>query len=464
MHLSLCFLASVSYQWSEQIATASMPRAHKAKERPAYSSNLPAAIPQLHGNTMDIFTTGKALEREATPKPRSSRSAVTRQRQPGASPLVRLTSTLRRDARSAPKSCPGGSPGGSSASPPLRRRRGEEKRSRSSRPCRRPAALVRRGAGGANPGGGLGGYGRSVNLFRSGRLGGAGATAVGSVDPARPRRTESSAGGHLPCRSGALPAPKGDPSLLCQPLGAGVIRPAGSGLKRARRGGSDAGGDPLPPPLQIAAGAPAPRLRLATQGRAGPSLLRRTRPESLRRSVSRSRPPTSLLPKRLGSSPPAWPSARPVPPAAPSAAPLPLGRRSPGSPEPCPSGGPARCGSGRPGRAGGAEGPRGLRTHRPAAGRRLPLGGTAPGPRHRSSTPFRRRSLAFLRQRRFGLSRAAFLTHGRVNHLQDEGRATSGWKDARQRGGELGGNGTKTNQGRKRKAAAHLRRGGEGSP
>lgn len=149
LHLSLCFLASVSYQWSEQIATASMPRAHKAKERPAYSSNLPAAIPQLHGNTMDIFTTGKALEREATPKPRSSRSAVTRQRQPGASPLVRLTSTLRRDARSAPKSCPGGSPGGSSASPPLRRRRGEEKRSRSSRPCSRPAALVRRGAGGA---------------------------------------------------------------------------------------------------------------------------------------------------------------------------------------------------------------------------------------------------------------------------------------------------------------------------
>lgn len=73
MHLSLCFRASVSYQWSEQIATASMPRAHKAKERPAYSSNLPAAIPQLHGNTMDIFTTAKALEREATPKPRSSR-------------------------------------------------------------------------------------------------------------------------------------------------------------------------------------------------------------------------------------------------------------------------------------------------------------------------------------------------------------------------------------------------------
>lgn len=73
LHLSLCFRASVSYQWSEQIATASMPRAHRAKERPAYSSNLPAAIPQLHGNTMDIFTTGKALEHEATPKPRSCR-------------------------------------------------------------------------------------------------------------------------------------------------------------------------------------------------------------------------------------------------------------------------------------------------------------------------------------------------------------------------------------------------------
>lgn len=75
LHLSLCFLASVSYQWSEQIATASMPRAHRAKERPAYSSNLPAAIPQLHRNTMDIFTTGKALERETTQK--TSRAAAT---------------------------------------------------------------------------------------------------------------------------------------------------------------------------------------------------------------------------------------------------------------------------------------------------------------------------------------------------------------------------------------------------
>lgn len=43
--------------------------------------------------------------------------------------LVRLTSTLRGDARSATKFCPGGSPGGSSASAPLRRRPGEGKHS-----------------------------------------------------------------------------------------------------------------------------------------------------------------------------------------------------------------------------------------------------------------------------------------------------------------------------------------------
>lgn len=86
LHLSLCFLASVSYQWSEQIATASMPRAHRAKERPAYSSNLPAAIPQLHRNTMDIFTTGKALERETTQKPPEQLLGVTRQRLPPTSP------------------------------------------------------------------------------------------------------------------------------------------------------------------------------------------------------------------------------------------------------------------------------------------------------------------------------------------------------------------------------------------
>lgn len=86
LHLSLCFLASVSYQWSEQIATASMPRAHRAKERPAYSSNLPAAIPQLHRNTMDIFTTGKALERETTQKPPEQLLGVTWQRLPPTSP------------------------------------------------------------------------------------------------------------------------------------------------------------------------------------------------------------------------------------------------------------------------------------------------------------------------------------------------------------------------------------------
>ena len=201
---------------------------------------------------------------------------------------MRLTSTLRTDARSAPKSCPEGSPGGSSASPPLRRRRGEEKRSLPpSRPRRRPAALAT-GPKERTPEG-LGGYGRSVNLYGSGRPGGAGAMAFGSVDPARPRRTESSAGGHLPCGSGALPAPRADPSLLRQPLGAGIVRPAGSGLKRGRRGGSEAGGDPSPPPLQIAAVAPSPRLRLATRERAAPSLPRRTRPESLRRSVARGR-------------------------------------------------------------------------------------------------------------------------------------------------------------------------------
>lgn len=281
--------------------------------------------------------------------------------------------------------------------------------------------------------------------------------AFGSVNPARPRRTESSAGGHLPCRSGALPAPRGDPSLLPQPLGAGIVRPAGSGLKRGRRGGSEAGSDPSPPRFKSRPERRLPgcgwqrgRARLGLSlGGLGPS---RSDAQSLAAADIPASEPSRLLP--------AGPAIRSPGPAGCA----PLGRRGPGGPEPCPSGGPTRCGSGRPGRAGGAEGPRGLRTRRPAAGRRLPLGGTGPGPRHPSSTPFRRRSFAFLRQRRFGLSRAAFLAHGRVKHLQDEGRATYGWKDARERGGELAGNGTKTNQGRKKNTAAHLRRGGEGSP
>lgn len=284
--------------------------------------------------------------------------------------------------------------------------------------------------------------------------------AFGSVDPARPRRTESSAGGHLPCGSGALPAPRADPSLLRQPLGAGIVRPAGSGLKRGRRGGSEAGGYPSPPPLQIAAVAPSPRLRLATRERAAPSLPRRTRPESLRRSVARGRRHPGFRAAPAPPRQPGHPLARSRRHRAAPGRPAPLGRRGPGSPEPCPSAGPTRCGSGSPGRAGGAEGPRGLRTHRPAAGRRLPLGGTGPRPRHRSSTPFRRRSFAFLRQRRFGLSRAAFLAHGRVNHLQDEGRATYGWKDARERGGELGGMEPKQTRGEK-KTPPHTS-GGEG--
>lgn len=130
LHLSLCFLASVSYQWSEQMATASMPRAHRAKERPAYSSNLPAAMPQLHRNTMGIFTTGKALEREATPNPAEQLLGVTRQRLPQTSPARAAHIHARGgDARSATKFCPGGSPGGSSASAPLRRRPGEGKHS-----------------------------------------------------------------------------------------------------------------------------------------------------------------------------------------------------------------------------------------------------------------------------------------------------------------------------------------------
>lgn len=127
----------------------------------------------------------------------------------------------------------------------------EETRRGEAQPSSLPPAQTSRRPrhGGANPGG-LGVCGRSVNVYGSGRPGGAGAMAFGSVNPARPRRTESSAGGHLPCRSGALPAPRGDPSLLSQPLGAGIVRPAGSGLKRGRRGGSEAGSDPSPPRLK----------------------------------------------------------------------------------------------------------------------------------------------------------------------------------------------------------------------
>ncbi|KAK0146248.1 28S ribosomal protein S33, mitochondrial [Merluccius polli] len=43
-HRSRYRLASVSYQWSEHTATASIPRAHSDRERPAYSSSFPAAM------------------------------------------------------------------------------------------------------------------------------------------------------------------------------------------------------------------------------------------------------------------------------------------------------------------------------------------------------------------------------------------------------------------------------------
>ncbi|XP_021251330.1 uncharacterized protein LOC110398184 [Numida meleagris] len=363
---------------------------------------------------MDIFTAGKALEREATPKPRSSRrpslgrGSLEHPRSCGSHP--RCGGTPRALRSSAPGAVLG-------AHRPLLLCGGDAARRSAAQPSSlprgRPAALAA-----SEPRGGLGGYGRSI-----------GGQKVQKRGLSRPR--------------------EGDPSVLCQPLGAGVIRTAGSGLKRGRRGGSETGRERDGERSVVAAaasnrgrstGSPAAAGDAGARGFVSPSADSARVPQTL----SRSRPPTSRLPNRLGSSPPARPSARPVPPA-------PLGRRGPGSPEPCPSGGPARCGCGRPGRAGGAEGPRGLRAHRPAAGRRLPLGGTGPGPRHRSSTPFRRRSLAFLRQRRFGLSRAAFLTHGRVHRRQDEGRAAAAWKDARERGGELGGNRTQTNQGWKKK-------------
>lgn len=107
-----------------------MPRAHRAKERPAYSSNLPAAIPQLHRNTMDIFTTGKKPLSVRPRKNLRSSCEVSLGRDCLKHPqLPWLTSTLQRDAESATKFCPGGSPGVSSASSPLRRRPGEEKHS-----------------------------------------------------------------------------------------------------------------------------------------------------------------------------------------------------------------------------------------------------------------------------------------------------------------------------------------------
>lgn len=86
-------------------------------------------MPQLHRNTMDIFTTGKAAGGETTQEPPEQLRGVTRQRLPQTSPIPWLTSTLQRDAESATKFCPGGSLGVSSASSPLQRGPGEEKHS-----------------------------------------------------------------------------------------------------------------------------------------------------------------------------------------------------------------------------------------------------------------------------------------------------------------------------------------------
>lgn len=166
--------------------------------------------------------------------------------------LVRITSTLRGDARSATKFCPGGSPGGSSASAPLRRRPGEGKHSLP------PPASLYKGVLLASPRAPelwglkeqppppdearkLRLFDQSINLFQSDQLGDAGGMACRPGASAQHRRTEKfarqqcpplrQAGGRPGFRRGALPR-------LCQQPSKSSIRTVARwlGLKAGSKG------------------------------------------------------------------------------------------------------------------------------------------------------------------------------------------------------------------------------------
>lgn len=226
LHLSLCFLASVSYQWSEQMATASMPRAHRAKERPAYSSNLPAAMPQLHRNTMGIFTTGKALEREATPNPAEQLLGVTRHRLPQTSPARAAHIHAAGGRPERYKVLPWGQSWGliCLCSPAEETWRGETQPPTSSEPIqRRPLGLATStravGAEGATPSPDkarkLQLFDQSINLFQSDQLGDAGGMACRPGASAQHRRTEKFARQQRPpLRRAAGPGSGGVPCLV----------------------------------------------------------------------------------------------------------------------------------------------------------------------------------------------------------------------------------------------------------
>lgn len=256
LHLSLCFLASVSYQWSEQIATANMPRAHRAKERPAYSSNLPAAMPQLHRNTMGIFTTGKALEREATPNPAEPLLGVTRQRLPQTSPARADHIHAAGGRPECYKVLPWGQSWGliCLCSPAEETWRGETQPPTSSEPATRLYKGVLLASPRAPELWGLKEqppppdearklrlFDQSINLFQSDQLGDAGGMACRPGASAQHRRTEKfarqqcpplrQAGGRPGFRRGALPR-------LCQQPSKSSIRTVARwlGLKAGSKG------------------------------------------------------------------------------------------------------------------------------------------------------------------------------------------------------------------------------------
>lgn len=201
---------------------------------------------------MGIFTTGKALEREATPNPAEQLLGVTRQRLPQTSPARAAHIHAAGGRPERYKVLPWGQSWGliCLCSPAEETWRGETQPPTSSEPIqRRPLGLARStravGAEGATPSSDearkLRLFDQSINLFQSDQLGDAGGMACRPGASAQHRRTEKfarqqcpplrQAGGRPGFRRGALPR-------LCQQPSKSSIRTVARwlGLKAGSKG------------------------------------------------------------------------------------------------------------------------------------------------------------------------------------------------------------------------------------
>lgn len=175
---------------------------------------------------MGIFTTGKALEREATPNPAEQLLGVTRQRLPQTSPARAAHIHARGGRPERYKVLPWGQSWGliCLCSPAEETWQGETQPPTSSEPIqRRPLGLATStravGAEGATPSPDearkLRLFDQSINLFQSDQLGDAGGMACRPGASAQHRRTEKFARQQRPpLRQAAGPGSGGVPCLV----------------------------------------------------------------------------------------------------------------------------------------------------------------------------------------------------------------------------------------------------------